>query len=120
MRLTKEPGAAHDGFDDWYWQRLSAVVLAVLLPLPFALLVAVYAGAVDQIGLFDIMDHILSRLLHTLLIVALLVHAYLGLKVIIEDYVPVIGWRVLLIGGMLVTMAGFGVWWLAIIWAWGG
>ncbi len=120
MRLTRDPGAARSGADDWYWQRLSAVVLALLLPLPFFLLMAVYSGGVDQLGLLDILDHFVSRLLHTLLIVALLIHAYMGLKVIIEDYVHVIGWRVALIGGMLVVMAGFGVWWLAIIWAWGG
>jgi succinate dehydrogenase / fumarate reductase membrane anchor subunit len=40
--------------------------------------------------------------------------------VIFEDYVPHIGWRVTLIGSMLIVMSGFGIWWLAIIWAWGG
>ena len=54
MRSVKEPGAAHDGFADWYWQRLSAVVLLLLLPLPFFLLVAVYSGSLDQHGLLDI------------------------------------------------------------------
>ena len=49
MRLNKEPGAAHSGTEDWYYQRLSAVVLAVLLPLPFFLLVAVYMGSMDQV-----------------------------------------------------------------------
>lgn len=120
MSIGKEPGAAHGGFPDWYWQRLSAVVLALLLPLPFFLLAAVYSGSFDQQGLLDILDHFLSHLLHTILIVALMIHAYMGLKVMIEDYVHVIGWRVFLIGLMLVLMAGFGIWWLAIIWAWGG
>jgi len=120
VRLDKDSGAAGNGFDDWYWQRLSAVVLAILLPLPFFLLAAVYSGGVDQLGLLDILDSFISRLLHTLLIMAMIMHAYLGLKVIIEDYLHHIGWRVLLIGGMLVAMAGIGLWWLALIWAWGG
>ncbi|MDQ6999686.1 MAG: succinate dehydrogenase, hydrophobic membrane anchor protein [Mariprofundus sp.] len=120
MKLVKDPGSARSGFKDWYLQRLSAVVLAVLLPLPLALLVMVYTGQVDQFGLLDIIDHFVSRLLHTLLIIALIIHAYMGLKVMIEDYVPIIGWRVSLIGAMLVVMSGFGIWWLAIIWAWGG
>ncbi|ATX79380.1 succinate dehydrogenase subunit D [Mariprofundus aestuarium] len=118
MRSVKEPGAAHDGFSDWYWQRLSAVVLLLLLPLPFFLLVSVYSGSLDQQGLLDIIDHIYSRVLHTILILALIVHAYVGLKVILEDYVHRIFWRVPLIGTMLVMMAGFGIWWLALIWAW--
>jgi len=118
MRMTKEPGSAHSGLSDWYWQRLSAVVLALLLPLPFFLLVAVYTGSVDQQGLLDILDHVVSRLLHTILIMALIVHAYAGLKVIIEDYVHIVAWRIPLIGVMLVMMSMFGIWWLAMIWAW--
>lgn len=120
MNLNKEPGAAHSGTDDWYRQRLSAVVLALLLPLPFFLLVAVYTGSMDQQGLFDILDQFVSRILHTILIIALSVHAYLGLKVILEDYIHPVGWRVTLIGSMLLIMSCVGIWWLAIIWAWGG
>jgi len=118
MRTVKEPGSAHGGLSDWYWQRLSAVVLAVLLPLPFFLLVSVYSGGVDQQGLLDLLDHVLSRVLHSVLILALIIHAYIGLKVILEDYVHVLGWRIPLIGTMLVMMSGFGIWWLALIWAW--
>ncbi len=118
MRTVKEPGSAHSGLSDWYWQRLSAVVLALLLPLPFFLMLMVFSGDVDQQGLLDIFDHVVSRVLHTLLILALMIHAYIGLKVILEDYVHVLAWRIPLIATMLVLMSGFGIWWLAIIWAW--
>jgi len=119
VKKTKDFGTAHSGFDEWYWQRLSAVVLAVLLPAAFVLLWAVYGGFLDQLALLDWLDSFVSRLLHTLLIVALIVHAYMGLKVIIEDYIHA-GLRVVLIGLMLVMMSLFGMWWLALIWAWGG
>jgi len=112
-------GTAHSGFDEWYWQRLSAVVLAVLLPATFVLLWGVYLGDLNQFELLDWIDSFVSRLLHTLLIVALIVHAYMGLKIIIEDYVHA-GLRIVLIAGMLVMMSLFGIWWLALIWAWGG
>ncbi len=120
MNNVKDLGSAHSGVGDWYWQRLSAVVLAVLLPLPFFLLVAVYGGSIDQQGMLDILNHFLSRLLHTILIAALIIHVYLGLKMIIEDYVHSGGLRGCLIGVMLVVMFSFAIWWLAIIWAWGG
>jgi len=120
MNLIKDPGAAHSGLSDWYWQRLSAIVLAILLPLPFFLLVAVYSGSVDQQGLLDLLDHFLSHLLHTILIAALMIHAYMGLKVIIEDYVHVPACRISLVGAMLVLISAFGIWWMAMIWAWGG
>ena len=120
MVRRREAGAAHNGLDEWYWQRLSAVVLLVLLPLPFALLVGVYCGRLDQLGLLDLLDSFTSRLLHTALILAVIAHAYLGLKMIIEDYVHTAGLRVPLIGSMLVLTGISGLWWLAIIWAWGG
>jgi len=117
--VSRDSGTAHNGLNDWYWQRLSAVVLLVMLPLPFALLIGAYSGMLDQFDLLDLLDHFVSRLFHTLLILALIVHAYIGLKVIMEDYVHSTLLRVPLIGAMLVTMSGFGIWWLALIWAWG-
>ncbi|MDX8396730.1 MAG: succinate dehydrogenase, hydrophobic membrane anchor protein [Mariprofundaceae bacterium] len=119
VKKTHDLGSAHSGFEDWYWQRLSAVVLALLLPGVFVLLWGVYTGSLDQFGLLDYLDSFVSRLLHTLLIVALIVHGYMGLKVMIEDYVHT-GLRVILMGFILVLMSLFGIWWLALIWAWGG
>jgi len=112
-------GTAHNGLSDWYLQRVSAVALAVLMPLPVLLLLGVYTNQLNQLDLLNLLDQFASRLLHTILILALLAHAYTGLKVIFEDYVHPIGLRVPLVGAMLVTMIGIGVWWLAIIWAWG-
>jgi len=120
MHRVKDPGSAHSGVSDWYWQRLSAVVLVVLLPLPFFLLIGVYGGSIEQPGLQDILNHLLSHLLSTILIAALIIHAYAGLKVMIEDYVHVAGVRGILIAAMFVAMSGFAIWWLAMIWAWGG
>jgi len=118
--VKKLLGTAHNGLSDWYWQRLSAVVLLLMMPLPFILIAGVYSGVLDQFGLLDWLDNIVSRVLHTLLILALIVHAYMGVKIILEDYAHHFLVRVALIGGMLVTLTGFGIWWLALIWAWGG
>ncbi|MDX8403616.1 MAG: succinate dehydrogenase, hydrophobic membrane anchor protein [Mariprofundaceae bacterium] len=118
--MNRDMGTAHNGLTDWYWQRLSAVLLLVILPLPFVLLCGVYSGALDQFELLNLLDHFISRLLHTLLITAIIVHAYMGLKVIIEDYVHATLLRVPLIAAMLVAMGAIGIWWLALIWAWGG
>ncbi len=111
-------GSAHNGLGEWYLQRLSAVILAVLLPLPLMLLIGVYSGHISQTGLLELLDHFFSRLLHTMLVLALLVHAFMGLKVILEDYVHSTGFRIPLVGGMLTVMTGVGIWWLSIVWAW--
>jgi len=112
-------GTAHNGLNEWTFQRISAVLLAILAPLMFVLLTGVYSGAVTQMELLNILDCPITRLLHTLLMAALLLHAHLGLKVIVEDYVHSAGLRIPLMAMLMVVMVGLGIWWLSMIWAWG-
>lgn len=113
-----DTGVARNGLQDWYWQRVSAVLLAVLLPFPFVILMLLATGRMDQMALLDLLDNPFSRLAHSMLVIALLTHAYLGVKVVLEDYVHQAGWRVPLMATLSVGTFGFGLWWFAMIWAW--
>ncbi|MGI9237204.1 MAG: succinate dehydrogenase, hydrophobic membrane anchor protein [Woeseiaceae bacterium] len=78
-------GTAKDGTAHWWGQRVSAVAL-MFLGLWFAWMVAVtpdfsHAAVVAEIG------RPLNSLLLLLLCSALAYHSYLGLQVVIEDYV---------------------------------
>ncbi len=117
---TRRYGTAHNGLGDWYVQRLSSVLVALLLPLAFALLMAVYNGSMDQMRLLNLADGYVGRMLHSMLLIAILAHAYLGVKVIVEDYLHTAALRIPLMGSLLIGVAGFGIWWLSVIWAWGG
>ena len=112
-------GTAHNGLGDWYLQRLTAVVVALLLPPAFVLLLSVYSGSLDQMQLLDLVDGYIGRMLHTLLLIALLAHAHLGVKVIVEDYVHIAALRIPLMGAVMVGLTAFGIWWLSVTWAWG-
>jgi len=116
--VHRDTGSAHNGLETWFWQRLSAVVLALVLPLAYVLLLCLLYGDANQMSLLDILDHPLIRSLHSLLMLALLTHAYIGIKIIAEDYVP-LKFRLPLLGGGLVAVASLGFRWLALIWAWG-
>jgi len=109
-------GAAHNGLSEWTFQRISAVLLAILLPLLFVLLMGVYSGNITQTALRGIIACPITRVLHTLLMVAVLGHAYLGLKVIAEDYAHVAGLRIVLMAMLLVVVGGMGIGWLSMIW----
>ncbi len=113
-------GTAHNGLSEWYLQRVSAAVLAVLLPLSFVLVMVVYSGALTQMELLNVLDYPVTRLLRTLLMLALLTHAYLGIRTIVEDYVHRIGVRIPLMALLLVAGISFGIWWSSMIWAWAG
>lgn len=109
-------GAAHNGLHDWYWQRLSAVILLLLLPLAGVLLAAVYSGGLSQQDLFSLLDQPFVRLLHTLLLLAVLVHAFTGVKTIIEDYVHLAGWRITLVAMLMLILLLLGLWVISMIW----
>lgn len=88
-------GAAHDGVSHWWVQRVSAVALAplclwlaaslLLLPTRNHAVVAHWIG----VGLHPVLL-VLTTLLATW-------HAWLGLQVVIEDYVPRSGSRIALL-----------------------
>jgi len=112
-------GTAHNGLNDWTFQRISAVLLAILLPVLFVILMGVYSGAITQTAVKTILGCPVTRVLHTLLMAAVLTHAYLGLKVIMEDYVHSTALRMPLVATMLVTVGGIGIGWTSMIWTWG-
>ncbi len=78
-------GSAKEGTAHWWGQRLSAIAL-VPLTIWFVASVAALAGA-DHQTLRDWVASPLVASILILLIVATFYHAYLGLQVVIEDYV---------------------------------
>ncbi|MDX8391769.1 MAG: succinate dehydrogenase, hydrophobic membrane anchor protein [Mariprofundaceae bacterium] len=113
-------GSAHNGLNEWYFQRLSAVGIGLLMPVVFVFLVAVYDGSLNQMQLLALLDSHIGRILHTLFLSALLLHAYLGIKVMLEDYVHQVALRIVLMGVVLLGTGISAVWWLSLIWARGG
>ena len=85
-------GTAKDGTSHWWGQRVSAVAL-LFLGLWFAWLLAVtpdfsHAAVVAEIG------RPINSILLLLLSVTLAYHSYLGIQVVIEDYVHAPGLKV--------------------------
>ena len=117
MRCDRGP--AHNGFADWLWQRASALALVLLLPVPVVLVGGVYAGLLSQAEAQAWLARLPVRVVHTMLLIVLAVHAYIGLKVIAQDYVHRPGWRLGLLGVMLLGIAALVLGGMALIWDWG-
>ncbi len=109
--------AAHTGFHDWYWQRISAVVLLFLLPALFGSLLAIYTGTMNFDTLHQWFTHPLGKLFSTLLVLSMGLHIWTGLKVIIEDYIHTTSGRMIILNLILILLLLGSLYMLYHIWA---
>jgi len=90
-------GSAKDGTGHWWSQRLTSLAL-VPLSLWFMISLAAMAGADHATVVAWIGSPTVAGLL-ILLVTVTFYHAYLGLQVVIEDYVHGEGWKLALLLG---------------------
>ena len=111
---TKNPVGAHYGLADWLLQRLTAVVMVLytVFMLAFVLVCppALYA---DWKAMFS---GNFIRLLTVLFVVALLYHAWIGVRDILMDYVKPTGMRLGLQTAVAVALVFYLIWSAAIFW----
>jgi len=88
-------GSAHDGVHHWWLQRVTAVALAPLCLWLTVSLLALPAGSYGAVSAW------IGTGLHPVLLALTVVlaswHAWLGIQVVIEDYVSQAGWKTLLL-----------------------
>jgi succinate dehydrogenase / fumarate reductase, membrane anchor subunit len=105
---------AHYGLRDWLAQRITAVLMAlftvalivqVLLPAPM--------GYAKWHGIFSAQW---MKLLTLVTIVALLYHAWVGIRDVLMDYVQPLGARLVLQVGTIVWLVGCAGWAIQVLW----
>ena len=85
-------GTAKDGTDHWWAQRMSAVALALLGTWFVASLLRL--PGLEQAVVVDFIRAPLNGILMALLCATLAYHSYLGVQVVLEDYVHAPGLKV--------------------------
>ena len=85
LKRARGLGSGKDGTGHWWWQRVTAVVLVVLVAWLVGLLVSL-VGA-DLMQARATIARPWNAIMLALLVVAMFWHDKLGLQVIIEDYV---------------------------------
>ena len=78
-------GSAKSGVAHFWWQRVTAVVLALLVPWLVGTLVSLVGADLAQVHAVFARPY--NAILMALFVVALFWHAKLGIQVVIEDYV---------------------------------
>jgi succinate dehydrogenase / fumarate reductase membrane anchor subunit len=108
---------AHYGLRDWLMQRITAVVMLVYT---LALLAAVAAAPVLTYDTWkNLVGHGLWGLMPYatfLFLASLFLHAWVGVRDILMDYVKPAGLRLGLQAAVIVVLAGYAGWAMQILW----
>ena len=105
---------AHYGLRDWLSQRVTAALMALFtLALIVQVLLPGEMGYDKWAGIFA---HQWMKLLTFVVIVALLVHVWVGMRDILMDYVKGVGARLALQVATLVWLLGCAGWAIQVLW----
>ena len=78
-------GASHSGTSDFWWQRVTAVAMTLLI-LPVIVVVMMLLGH-NQAGAKEILGSVPIAIILLLFVIASAWHMKIGMQVVIEDYV---------------------------------
>jgi len=106
---------AHYGLKDWVAQRITAVLMVIYTLL--WLVIAVVHGGVDQALWQALFANAAFRVATLLFGLALLWHAWIGMRDIWMDYVGSTALRLSLEVLTIVVLVGYAAWLAAILWA---
>jgi succinate dehydrogenase / fumarate reductase membrane anchor subunit len=106
---------AHYGWRDWLVQRISAVVMALYTVLILALLL--WHGGLDQAAWMSTFRNEPFRLATFIVMVAVLWHAWVGVRNILMDYVKPVGVRLALQVAVITVLVAYLGWTIQVLWA---
>jgi len=106
---------AHYGLRDWLVQRVSAVVMA-LYTLLFALIL-IFAPPVHYGAWRALFANQAMKLATFLFLVSLFLHAWIGMRDILMDYIKPTALRLVLETGVALALIAYAGWALQILWS---
>ena len=105
---------AHYGWKDWLAQRATAVVMALYTLLLLG--IALYRGGIDHASWTSLFAYPAFRIATLLFGLALLWHAWIGMRDIWMDYVKPVGLRMTLEVLTVMVLIGYAAWLIEVLW----
>lgn len=112
--VNREVVGAHYGLRDWLAQRVTAVVMLVYTIL--VLMALVMLPAFDYWHWKALWQLPLMRYATVLFVIALLFHAWIGVRNIFMDYIKDAGVRLTLYVVVILALIAYGAWAVQILW----
>jgi succinate dehydrogenase / fumarate reductase membrane anchor subunit len=113
--VNREVVGAHYGLRDWLAQRVTAVVMLVYTML--VLMALVMLPKFDYWSWKALWQLPLMRYATVLFVIALLFHAWIGVRNIFMDYIKDAGVRLTLYVVVILALAAYGAWAVQILWS---
>ena len=105
---------AHYGLRDWLAQRVTAVVLLVYTLLLLG--VALFSGELSYGTWAGLFASVWMKVATLLAVLALIWHAWVGVRDIYMDYIKPTGARLVLQVATVVALIGYAIWAVIILW----
>ncbi len=112
---AKTPVGAHYGLGDWLLQRLTAVVMAIYTVV--ALVALIWCSPATYADWRAMFAGTFCRAFTLLFFIALLYHAWVGVRDILMDYVHPTGIRLALQSAVVVALLLYLIWIVSILWS---
>ena len=114
MVTERHPVGAHYGLTDWLIQRLSAVVMVVYTALVLG--IVLWTGGIDYPHWQALFAHGGFKLATFLFMVALLYHAWIGMRDIYMDYLKPVAVRLAFEAITVIVLIGYLGWTIQVLW----
>ena len=114
MVTRRQAVGAHYGLKDWLVQRVTAVLMALYTLLVLA--IALWNGGIDHALWKSLFASGVFRLASFLFMVALLYHAWIGVRDIFMDYVKPVGLRLALEVATVAVLVAYLGWTIQLLW----
>ena len=105
---------AHYGLRDWLMQRITAVVMAAYTLLMGGILLS--NKPLDYVAWKSLFGMGWLRIATLLFLLSLFLHAWVGVRDIIMDYVKPAGWRLAAQIAVILALTGYTAWAASILW----
>ena len=112
--VRREVTGAHYGLRDWLAQRITAVIMLVYTLL--VIIALVLMPKFDYFAWKALWQLQLMRYASVLFVLALLYHAWVGMRNILMDYIKDAGVRLTLYVVVILALIAYGVWAVQILW----
>ncbi len=112
--LEQITSLTRSGIKDWYLQRLSAIILACYFLFILGYIIAHHPMTFPM--WYALFHHTISKVITLVALIALIVHAWIGMWTVFTDYIPYKIIRLIVLTLMMLAFIAYFVWAIEILW----